>query len=111
MEFLGLHFLDIIVLLIYLVVILWLGKKAGEGNDSTDEFFLAGLPLSPCVRLTGWFVAIGDHFQNAETSAWLSFSRNNQQRVILFGFLSFAHALATKTPNPLVRSHIPDQEF
>ena len=45
MEFLGLHFLDIIVLLIYLVVILWLGKKAGEGNDSTDEFFLAGRSL------------------------------------------------------------------
>ena len=45
MEFLGLHFLDIIVLLIYLLVILWLGKKAGEVNDSTDEFFLAGRSL------------------------------------------------------------------
>ncbi|MBD5777916.1 sodium:solute symporter family protein [Pelagicoccus sp. NFK12] len=45
MQFLGLHVLDIIVLLIYLVVILWLGKKAGESNDDTSEFFLAGRSL------------------------------------------------------------------
>lgn len=45
MEFLGLHVLDIIVLLTYLVVILWLGKKAGEGNSDTGEFFLAGRSL------------------------------------------------------------------
>ncbi|MDQ8187696.1 sodium:solute symporter family protein [Pelagicoccus sp. SDUM812002] len=45
MQFLGLHVFDIIVLLIYLVVILYLGKKAGEGNSDTDEFFLAGRSL------------------------------------------------------------------
>ncbi|MCH6256860.1 sodium:solute symporter family protein [Puniceicoccaceae bacterium K14] len=45
MEFLGLHIFDILVLLTYLVVILWLGKKAGEGNSDTSEFFLAGRSL------------------------------------------------------------------
>ena len=45
MEILGLHILDIIIILIYFVVILWLGKKAGEKNDTTEEFFLAGRSL------------------------------------------------------------------
>jgi SSS family solute:Na+ symporter len=41
----GLHFLDVIVLLLYLGVILWLGKKAGEQNEDTDDYFLAGRSL------------------------------------------------------------------
>ena len=45
MEFFGLHIFDILVLLIYLVVILYLGKKAGESNSDTSEFFLAGRSL------------------------------------------------------------------
>ncbi|MEM9158096.1 MAG: sodium:solute symporter family protein [Verrucomicrobiota bacterium] len=45
MEIFGLHLLDIIVLLAYLVVILWLGKKAGEANENTEDFFLAGRSL------------------------------------------------------------------
>ncbi|MEX0326180.1 MAG: sodium:solute symporter [Puniceicoccaceae bacterium] len=45
MTFLGLHFLDLIVLLLYLGVILWLGKKAGEQNNDTEDYFLAGRSL------------------------------------------------------------------
>ena len=45
MTILGLHFLDLIVLLLYLGVILWLGKKAGEQNKDTDDYFLAGRSL------------------------------------------------------------------
>lgn len=45
MEILGLHILDVIVLLIYLVVILWLGKKAGEVSKDSEGFFLAGRSL------------------------------------------------------------------
>ena len=45
MELFGLHLLDIIVLLLYLGIILWLGKKAGEGNEDTDDYFLAGRSL------------------------------------------------------------------
>lgn len=41
----GLHILDAAVLLIYLVVILWLGKKCGESNKGTEDFFLAGRSL------------------------------------------------------------------
>ncbi|MEX0330467.1 MAG: sodium:solute symporter [Puniceicoccaceae bacterium] len=45
MTFIGLHFLDLIVLLLYLGVILWLGKKAGEQNNDTEDYFLAGRSL------------------------------------------------------------------
>lgn len=45
MQLFGLHILDLIVLLLYLLVILWLGKKAGEGNKDTDDYFLAGRSL------------------------------------------------------------------
>jgi SSS family solute:Na+ symporter len=41
----GLHFLDLIVLIAYLIVILWLGKKAGEKTDDTEDYFLAGRSL------------------------------------------------------------------
>ena len=45
MELFGLHILDIIVLILYLGIILWLGKKAGENNQDTDDYFLAGRSL------------------------------------------------------------------
>lgn len=45
MEFYGLHILDALVLLLYLGIILWLGKKAGESNEDTSDFFLAGRSL------------------------------------------------------------------
>ncbi|MFO7724528.1 MAG: hypothetical protein R6V45_03180 [Oceanipulchritudo sp.] len=41
----GLHILDVIVLLLYLVIILWLGKKAGEATLDTEDYFLAGRSL------------------------------------------------------------------
>lgn len=45
MTILGLHIFDLLVLLLYLAVILWLGKKAGEQNKDTDDYFLAGRSL------------------------------------------------------------------
>ena len=45
MHILGLHIFDVIVLLLYLVIILWLGKKAGESNKDTEDYFLAGRSL------------------------------------------------------------------
>ena len=45
MEIFGLHLFDIIVLLLYLGIILWLGKKAGESNEDTEDYFLAGRSL------------------------------------------------------------------
>ncbi len=41
----GLHILDVILILIYLLVILWLGKRAGEQTKSTNDFYLAGRKL------------------------------------------------------------------
>jgi len=41
----GLHLLDILVLFLYLGIILWIGKKAGEQNEDTEDYFLAGRSL------------------------------------------------------------------
>jgi solute:Na+ symporter, SSS family len=45
MQILGLHILDVLVLILYFAVILWLGKKAGDQNADTNDFFLAGRTL------------------------------------------------------------------
>ncbi|MFP4282450.1 MAG: sodium:solute symporter [Opitutales bacterium] len=45
MTIFGLHLFDFIVLLLYLGIILWVGKKAGEKNKDTDDYFLAGRSL------------------------------------------------------------------
>jgi solute:Na+ symporter, SSS family len=45
MTLFGLHLFDVIVLLLYLGIILWIGKKAGESNKDTDDYFLAGRSL------------------------------------------------------------------
>ena len=42
---LGLHFLDIIIITLYFLVILWLGKRAGEKTKNTGDFYLAGRKL------------------------------------------------------------------
>ena len=41
----GLHIIDIIVISFYVLVILWLGKRAGEKTRDTGEFYLAGRKL------------------------------------------------------------------
>ena len=45
MHVFGLHILDFLVIMIYMGVILWLGKKAGEKTEDTADFFLAGRSL------------------------------------------------------------------
>ncbi len=45
MSIIGLHPADIFVLLVYLGVIIWLGKKTAEKNENTSDFFLAGRSL------------------------------------------------------------------
>lgn len=45
MHIFGLHLFDLLVLLAYLAIILWLGKKAGESNVDTEDYFLAGRSL------------------------------------------------------------------
>jgi SSS family solute:Na+ symporter len=41
----GLHIIDVTVILFYILVILWLGKRAGERTKDTGEFYLAGRKL------------------------------------------------------------------
>ncbi len=41
----GLHIIDCAIVLLYVVVILWLGRWAGRGTKDTSDFFLAGRKL------------------------------------------------------------------
>lgn len=45
MTIFGLHPLDIFVIALYVVVILWIGKRAGDKTKDTGDFFLAGRKL------------------------------------------------------------------
>jgi SSS family solute:Na+ symporter len=41
----GLHIVDIGIILFYVILILWIGKRAGEKTKNTGDFFLAGRKL------------------------------------------------------------------
>ncbi|MFC2156380.1 sodium:solute symporter [Acidobacteriota bacterium] len=45
MQIWGLHILDVGIIFLYVLIILWLGKKAGENTQSTSDFYLAGRKL------------------------------------------------------------------
>ncbi|MFC2097070.1 sodium:solute symporter [Bacteroidota bacterium] len=45
MQLLGLHILDILIIFIFIILILWIGKKAAKKTKTTDDFFLAGRKL------------------------------------------------------------------
>ncbi len=41
----GMHVIDLIIIIIYIMVILWLGKRVASRTHDTNEFFLAGRKL------------------------------------------------------------------
>ncbi|NOY61249.1 MAG: sodium:solute symporter family protein [Calditrichaeota bacterium] len=41
----GLHILDVAVIVLYVVIIIWLGKRAGQKTKDTGDFYLAGRKL------------------------------------------------------------------
>ncbi|MFC1564340.1 sodium:solute symporter [candidate division KSB1 bacterium] len=45
MQIWGMHILDFSVVLIYIAVILWLGKRVADKTNDTNDFFLAGRKL------------------------------------------------------------------
>lgn len=45
MQIWGLHAVDAVIVLVYLVVVLWIGKRAAARTASLDDFFLAGRKL------------------------------------------------------------------
>ncbi|MDW7680152.1 MAG: sodium:solute symporter family protein, partial [bacterium] len=45
MRILGLHVIDFTLIMIYIVFILWLGRRAGKANKDTNDFYLAGRKL------------------------------------------------------------------
>jgi SSS family solute:Na+ symporter len=45
MKLLGLHIIDVFVIVVYIVVILWIGKRAARRTKNTGDFYLAGRKL------------------------------------------------------------------
>ena len=41
----GLHIIDVSIILFYVLVILWLGRRAGKKTKTTEDFYLAGRKL------------------------------------------------------------------
>jgi SSS family solute:Na+ symporter len=44
-DFIGLHILDLGIILLYIVIILWLGWRAGSDTKNTSDFYIAGRKL------------------------------------------------------------------
>ena len=51
MTFWGIHIIDIGVIALFILFILWMGKKAAEKNKSEADFFLAGRKLNKFYQL------------------------------------------------------------
>ena len=56
MTLLGLHILDVFVILVYVVVILWIGHRASKNTKDTGDFYLAGRKLG---RVYQFFLNFG----------------------------------------------------
>lgn len=50
MKFGGLHLLDLLMIAAYLVVVIWLGRRAAAGAQSEEGFFLAGRKLGKAYQ-------------------------------------------------------------
>jgi SSS family solute:Na+ symporter len=46
----GLHILDLIIILVFIVLMLYIGKRAERKNKTTDDFFLAGRKLGKAYQ-------------------------------------------------------------
>jgi len=46
----GLHIIDLIIILVFIVVMLWIGKQSEKKNKNTDDFFLAGRKLGKAYQ-------------------------------------------------------------
>ena len=47
----GLHVLDVFIILVYIGVVLWLGKRVADKTKNTEDFFLAGRKLGKFYQL------------------------------------------------------------
>jgi len=79
----SLHFLDLLIIVGYLVAVVYIGKRAAKGTGSEDGFFLAGRKLG---KLYQFFLNFGNAtepsgavstasfvFQQGAPGSWLSF--------------------------------------
>jgi len=68
MTIFGLHWLDVIVIAAYVVVILWLGMRAAKKIESTEDFFISGRKLGKFYQLFLNFGSATDANQAAAVS-------------------------------------------
>ena len=52
----GLHILDVFIVIVFLIVLLWIGKLSSKFNKTSDDFFLAGRKLN---RVYQFFLNFG----------------------------------------------------
>ena len=68
MHILGLHFIDFSIILIYILFILWLGKRTAKKTKNTGDFYLAGRKLGKFYQ---FFLNFG-HSTNADQAMAVS---------------------------------------
>ena len=56
MYIIGLHVLDAVIIILYFVVIIWIGKRLRERMKNTDEYFIAGRRMG---KITQFFLNFG----------------------------------------------------
>jgi SSS family solute:Na+ symporter len=110
-----LEFADLIVVIIYVVLIFYIGfitarKKEKENSSSKDEFLLAGrkltLPIFVATLVATWYgsiLGIGEFVYNSGIVAWVCFGLPYYIAAALFG------AFAAKKIREANFSSIPEQ--
>jgi len=46
----GLHIIDLIIIIVFIAIMLWIGKQSEKKNKNTDDFFLAGRKLGKAYQ-------------------------------------------------------------
>ena len=68
MQIMGLHIVDVILIILYFVVIIWIGKRLQERMRNTEEYFLAGRRMGRVYQFFLNFGASTDASQAAAVS-------------------------------------------
>lgn len=68
MHIIGLHIVDVAIIILYFVIIIWIGKKIQERMQSTDDYFIAGRGMGRVYQFFLNFGASTDASQAAAVS-------------------------------------------
>ncbi len=68
MEILGLHLVDVTIIIAYFIAMIWIGKRLRDRMDNTEEYFLAGRKMGKMYQFFLNFGASTDASQAAAVS-------------------------------------------